>query len=83
MNGGAGVGLGSVLVRELFQCDLLSAGREQVSPEPPDAKEPSGLVVGACVSTLYSTPCLMSPQAQGRQRSALPRILLGPAAAWP
>lgn len=77
------MGLGSVSVRELLQFDLLSAGHEQVSPEPPNAKEPSGLVVGACVNTPYSTRCLMSPQAQGRQPSALPRILLGPAAAWP
>ncbi|KAJ8783025.1 hypothetical protein J1605_009633 [Eschrichtius robustus] len=30
------MGLGSVLVRELFQFDLLSASREQVSPEPPE-----------------------------------------------
>ena len=36
---------------ELYQFDLFPSGHEEVFREPPDAKKPCGLVVGANVST--------------------------------
>lgn len=36
---------------ELYQFDLFSAGHEEVFREPPNAKKPCGLVVGASIGT--------------------------------